>query len=214
MLGLQSLALTLYGKAMYLRWLYSHYDHVGRLISLMDSDLKGLRVLDVGSGQGNIASDSRLKGADITCVDSDVSAVKECKKRGLHSVQIDVREIPKRFSKEEFEIVWCLDILEHLEKSEALKLLEDLERICQKKLIVFIPLGYLPQDRDPQGSFDSELVKHRSTWEKKDFLERGYRCQVLKGFHWDIRMYCSSLEDIPYPIVRDAMWAVKEVEYA
>ncbi|OGY17686.1 MAG: hypothetical protein A2900_05995 [Candidatus Chisholmbacteria bacterium RIFCSPLOWO2_01_FULL_50_28] len=204
--------LSLYGLGMYLYWLLRHYDQVGVLISLMDKDWRSLRILDVGSGEGAIAADPRMKGADITCVDGSARAVSACRKKGLRALRMDVRTVPQKLRKERFDIIWCLDVLEHLPKGEAFNLLSELERMAGRQVVVFLPLGYLPQDREPSGAYDSELVRHRSIWEKQDFLERGYRCRVLWGYHFDIRLYCSSLADCPHPVVRHAMWAVKERE--
>lgn len=200
-----------YGQTMALRWRISRYDHVGRLISLLVPAWKELRILDVGSGPGKIASDSRLEGVKITCIDAHRDAVEACRALGLEAIFADVRDIPKRFAKASFDIAWCIDVLEHLEREEALRLLSSLSTIARRQIVVFLPLGFFPQDRDPGGFAEPELVKHRSFWEKEDLISLGYRCYPLRGFHWDIRMYCSSLADLPYPVVRDAVWAVKKM---
>ena len=201
--------LKLYGLLMYFRWRFSGYDHIGKLIELMPKGWREMKILDAGSGPGVVASDKRVSGVDITCVDASGNAVKACKKLGLKAFKMDVRDIARRFSPGDFDIVWCLDIIEHLKKKDALEFIDKLEKIGSWQVVVFIPLGYLPQDRDPSGSTDLKLVRHRSFWKKEEFIERGYHCQVMHGYHWDIRLYCSSLEDVSYPIVRDAMWAVK-----
>ncbi len=199
-----------YGFGMYLRWWLSGYDHVEELILRMDPGWRRMGILDVGSGPGVIAAEPRMKGVNIICVDASQTAVSECKRQGLKAVLLDVREIPKRFYEGDFDIVWCLDILEHLKKEESFKLLSALEKIAKRQVIVFIPLGYFPQDREPEKVANSKFVKHQSFWEKSDFTKRGYRCRVLRGYHWDIRIYCSSLADCPYPVVCNALWAVKE----
>lgn len=208
---LQELGLSLYGRAMYLRWRLSGYDQVARLISLMDEGWRGRRIVDLGSGPGRIASDPRFSGVSITCVDAQREAVEACRALGLSARLADVRDIPKLFAKERVDIAWCLDILEHLEKQEAVKLLMSLERIARLQIVVFLPLGYFPQDRDPAGFEDPDLLRHRSSWKEEDLVRLGYQCQRLAGFHWDIRMYCSSLAEVPYPVVRDAVWAVKKL---
>lgn len=205
---LKNFLFNLSGKAMYLRWRYSGYDHIDTLISLMTPEWRKMRILDIGSGPGKIAGDERFRGVDLTCIDQDKDKVEECKSRGLKAMMLDVRDIPDKFSGGRADIIWCLDILEHLGKPESLNLLDGLERIARRQVIVFIPLGYLPQDREP-GKSSSRFVRHRSFWDEEELSRRGYRTEILKGYHWDIRIYCSSLESIPYPVVRDAMWAVK-----
>lgn len=200
-----------YGLAMALRWGLSGYDQVAKLISLMVPGWQNLQILDVGSGPGRIASDPRFSGVSITCVDAQREAVEACRALGLSARLADVRDIPNLFAKERVDIAWCLDILEHLEKQEAVRLLMSLERIARLQIVVFLPLGYFPQDRDPAGFEDPDLLRHRSSWKEEDLVRLGYQCQRLAGFHWDIRMYCSSLAEVPYPVVRDAVWAVKKL---
>src|SRR3990170_998709 len=107
---------SVYGLGMYCYWRLRHYNQVDALISLMGMDWRVFRILDVGSGGGAIASAPRMRGVDITCVDKSVSAVSACRKKGLRAVRMDIRKIPQRLRKERFDIIWCLDVLEHLPK--------------------------------------------------------------------------------------------------
>lgn len=74
---------------------------------------------------------------------------------------------------ESFDIVTCLDTLEHLPKEEGEKWLDHFEKVANKLIIIFTPNGFLPQGPEQDPKFD-ELEKHHSGWEVEDFLKRGY----------------------------------------
>ncbi len=92
-------------------------------------------------------------------------------------VNADVKDLAKLFIPKSFDLVLLLDILEHLEKDDALKLIETAEKIAKVAVIAESPLGYVPQNIDIWGKGGHEYQTHRSAWEKSDFTNRGY--QVL-----------------------------------
>jgi len=83
-----------------------------------------------------------------------------------------------------FDVVSCLDTIEHLPKEEGEKWLDHFEEVADRLIIIFTPDGFLPQgpEQDPE-KFD-ELEKHRSGWCAEDFLKRGYCVyRTPKDFH-------------------------------
>jgi SAM-dependent methyltransferase len=87
-------------------------------------------------------------------------------------VQGDVRYLP--FADRSFDIVICLEVLEHLEKTDGEKLLKELERVAAKQLILSTPMG-----KYQQGVFDGNPhQEHKHIWNPADMKEKGYK---LKG---------------------------------
>ncbi len=85
---------------------------------------------------------------------------------------------------DKFDVVSCLDTIEHLTKGEGEKWLDQFEKMAERLIIIFTPDGYLPQgpEQDPD-KFDS-WEKHHSGWEAEDFLKRGYCVyRTPKDFH-------------------------------
>lgn len=73
------------------------------------------------------------------------------------------------------DTVALIDVIEHLEKPEALRLLRETEALVPR-IIVFTPLGFLPQD---DGPFNT----HRSGWMPEDFGD-GWTVTVYPHYHW------------------------------
>jgi hypothetical protein len=82
------------------------------------------------------------------------------------------------------EVILCLDIIEHLEKEEGLLLLDYVERIATKVVIVFTPVGWNPKKHLENAN---PWQAHKSSWCPSEFRERGYKVigenglRVLRG---------------------------------
>lgn len=96
-------------------------------------------------------------------------------------VNADVRELDRLFLPRSFDLVLLLDILEHLEKEDALKVLAMAEEIARVAVIVETPKGYIPQNIDIWGWGGDTYQTHRSGWEPEEFTARGYRV-LLRGY--------------------------------
>ena len=71
--------------------------------------------------------------------------------------------------------VFALDVIEHLEKDDGLELLREARRVARRQVMIFTPLGYMPQDYDEADKSDRWGMQggywqtHRSGWEPEDF---------------------------------------------
>lgn len=131
-----------------------------------------LKMLDLGCGKGT-AGDyfNKDKKHELTGVDIFEQYIKECKSKACYSKVInkDIRKID--FPKKSFDVVLLLQVVEHLKKAEALKLIKKAEKIARKVVVVSTPNGGCEQD-----VYDSNLYqKHLSIWSLKDFYKLGYR---------------------------------------
>ena len=90
------------------------------------------------------------------------------------AVNADIRELEKLFLPKSFDLVLLLDILEHMEKEESLRLLDAAEKIARIAVIVETPKGYVPQNLDIWGWGGHEYQTHRSAWEPEELESRGY----------------------------------------
>jgi hypothetical protein len=93
-------------------------------------------------------------------------------------VQGDVLKISETFLPNSFDLVLALDIIEHVEKDQALQLLKDLEEIAKVAVILETPRGFLPQDMDILGFGQDHLQTHRCGFEKEELEELGYQVFV------------------------------------
>lgn len=104
-------------------------------------------------------------------------------------VKHDVRKLDEIFIPKSFDLVIALDIVEHLHKEEALKMMSVCESIAKKAVIIETPEGFVPQNIDIQGHGADEWQTHRSGWQVEDFTERGYQVVVRDYKMQDIRRH-------------------------
>lgn len=139
--------------------------------------LKGCRtILDVGCGT---ASPARFVPAERTGLDAYKPALDFARKAGAyeHLIQGDVCDLVRYCAPKTFDSVTALDLIEHLSEADGIKLLNDMESIARKRVVVFTPNGFMPQGRKEAG----DLQEHVSGWETNDFKVRGYRVYGMHG---------------------------------
>jgi SAM-dependent methyltransferase len=90
------------------------------------------------------------------------------------TVNADAMRIDELFLPNSFDLVLLLDIIEHLEKPDALRLMEKAETVARKAVVVETPKGFLAQNIDILGLGGDHLQTHRSGWDAEEFLVLGY----------------------------------------
>lgn len=105
-------------------------------------------------------------------------------------IKHDVRKLLDVVPEKSFDLVIALDIVEHLEKEEALQMIRDLEKIARKAVVIETPEGFIPQNLDILGHGGHEWQTHRSAWTEDDFpgyltFTRPYQMQDVKR-HTDL----------------------------
>ncbi len=101
-----------------------------------------LRILDVGCGEGVYAIEAGLRGANVLALDARTQRMDQgaaCAARhGLDNVEFlqrDVREVT-RDACGEFDVVYCLGLLYHLDVPDLFRVLENLHSLCAGMLVV------------------------------------------------------------------------------
>jgi hypothetical protein len=98
----------------------------------------------------------------------------------------DIRDLGVFLSKS-IDMVCCLDVIEHLAHQYGEDLLEDIDRICKKKAIIWTPEGFVNtvehQMQEWKDMDYNTFQLHRSGWQKEDFEKRGYKVWVLEDYH-------------------------------
>lgn len=93
------------------------------------------------------------------------------------------------------DMALMIDVLEHLPRGRALGLLTRLERVARRGIVVFSPIGDVPQE----AIDDNEFQRHRSGWRPEDWLRLGYDVEVFEAFHGHLQPPA------------DAAWAIKKL---
>jgi len=137
-------------------------------------------VLDVGCGKFSV-----LRNFDnifSVGIDKFQPYIDKSRKQGIHDkyYNADVMDIGKMFGESSFDCVMLLDLIEHLKKKDALKLIKVSEKIAKKKVIIFTPNGWMDQDEYDGNPYQ----KHKSAWHPDELERLGYS---VKGFHgWKV----------------------------
>lgn len=190
------------------------------LIEQLIPGWQDMRILDIGSGPCRKLKDRRFSGVDITCLDIFKPYLSVCKQLGFKVVHGDALNLKFYFRPKSFDIVLLIDVLEHFKKSDCNKVLRQVEKIARYQIVIWTPVGWYPQDYDcvdePWKEDDNLYSKHKniyqqhiSAWYPKDLEKKGYRCEVLKNYHFDIRSVSHKLKNKSQPVSASQMWAVK-----
>jgi SAM-dependent methyltransferase len=134
-----------------------------------------MRVLDVGCSDGRGSEVlSRLSAAGV---DIYRPALQVARQQGHRSLvcQADVRALPYRSGS--FDAVVALDVIEHFEKEDALRLLNEMERVSRDGVIVLTPNGFVPQP----PTEDEPWQEHRSGFESDELRALGYEVVGVGG---------------------------------
>ena len=129
-------------------------------------------VLDIGCGDGELMK-LIVSRRSLYSVGVDIFEpyLRNCKKLGSHSdlIRADIRELP--IKPKSFDVVLCVEVLEHLDKAEGMQLLTAMEKIARTKVIITTPFGEHEQhavDGDPEQA-------HKVIWTFKELKECGYK---------------------------------------
>jgi hypothetical protein len=83
--------------------------------------------------------------------------------------------------------VFLIDVIEHLEKNEGKVLLKEVDRVARKQIVIFTPLGFMPQHieldkRDRWGLHGGDFQEHKSGWLPNEFSPE-WEIYVCEEYH-------------------------------
>lgn len=131
-------------------------------------------ILDVGCGDGALMAKVNLdKKYNVTGVDLYQPYLKKADKRNVYKKLLvsDLRNL--KFNNKSFDVVLASQVIEHLSKRDALKLIKKLENIARSKVIITTPNGYVKYDPF-EVKDDNKLQRHKSGWGINEMRGLGY----------------------------------------
>ncbi len=137
-------------------------------------------LLDVGCGAGSPIEQIAPRMTRVVGVDAFAPALAAARATGLYTDvrELDVMAIGGAFEPRAFDAVLAADLLEHLPKTDGHRLLDAMERIAARRVIIFTPNGFVEQDEEDGNPHQA----HRSGWTVAEFEARGYRVKGISGW--------------------------------
>lgn len=193
---------------MEVNWMAHH-----QLISSVASQLRQVKVvLDIGCG---IIPQNLVRPSVHICLEPFRQYIQVLQKKTTNASDIIYviinatwAEAIKIFPERSVDTVFLLDVIEHLEKEEAKLLLKATEKIAREQIVIFTPLGFLPQKhpdgKDAWGYDGGQWQEHKSGWQPEDF-DDSYNIYASEAVHIVDSM--GRAFDKPF----GAFWAIKNI---
>ena len=142
--------------------------------------LKGMdTLLDVGCGANSPVQYLSPK-PHVVGLDAFMPSIEKSKAKGIHHEYLNMNfsELEDDIEPNSFDCVLANDVIEHLEKEDGIKFIETLEKIAKKRVIIFTPNGFVPQ----QPFEGNPWQRHLSGWSVEEMRARGYQVYGVNGW--------------------------------
>lgn len=147
------------------------------VLGLLPEDLRDMFVLDVGCGLGEwgFLIRTRKNGFPFLIgVDIWHPHLKRLRRLNIYDALVHVKIPFLPFRDKSFDVSLACEILEHLQKSSGYQLLEELERVSRRLIIVSSRFGW-PQEE----IYGNPYEKHVSEWYPQELVQLGYSVKIV-----------------------------------
>ena len=186
---------------------HSRNNMVNLMAHLYPFKIEELSVLDLGCGDytSNISEQTpllpfkELTGVEVFEKDLTAAKTKDFLSKKLAWHNQDILSFLKE-NKKTYDVVFLFDVLEHFNKEDGMKVLKEIEKIANKRILMFMPIGEHTLEAN-DGRVEAEgnhWQKHLSQWELNEWRGLGYDVEHLPGFH--------------HSGILDAAWLIKDFE--
>jgi len=124
-------------------------------------------------------------------------------------VNYDWEQAVTQFPNDSIDTVFLIDVIEHLEKNDGERLLEQTEKLVNEQIAIFTPLGFIEQHaleggKDAWGLDGAGWQEHKSGWMPEDFDDT-WTIFACKEYH----THNNINEKLEQP--HGAFWAIKNM---
>ena len=162
-------------------------------------DLKDCRsVLDLGCGKDSPIQYCKSIEYSVG-IEAFKPSLETSKLRKIHSKYITDNILNVDFEENSFDAVIIIEVIEHLDKNDALNLVEKVYKWAKKKIIITTPNGFLPQlelDSNP-------LQKHICGFYVEELKKLGFKVNGMAGLKifYNIQKNQKKGESIRKPVI-------------
>lgn len=135
-------------------------------------------ILDLGCEHGELMEllsyekDWKITGVDIFKKNADIALQRQ---KFVKVFVGDIVAISKKLikGKKKYDVVFCSQVIEHLDRKKGEELLKIAGKLAKKRIIFGTPRGFMEQPAIFLG--DNPHQVHKSGWSVEDFKVRGYK---------------------------------------
>lgn len=117
---------------------------------LFIENLKGKKILDLGSGAGRDAIFFKERGLNPICVDISPKMIELCRKKGLNAEVMDMEDL--KFEEGSFDGIWAYTSLLQIPKSRMVLVLDKIKSLLKREGIFYLGM----KEGDFEGLIKSE----------------------------------------------------------
>ncbi len=143
-------------------------------------ELKGKKILDIGSGTGRDALFLKKQGLEPTCIDISSAMVEICKQKGLEAYRKDIEDLD--FEEVSFDGVWAYTSLLHIPKKRIYNSLARIREILKEDGLLFLGMVEGEGEKIHQSPNKSEKRRFFALYSDSEVRE------ILKDY-FDILKY-------------------------
>lgn len=150
------------------------------IVRFLKQELKDCKtVLDLGCGQTSMIQ--YIPNIEHSVgVEAFLPYIVESEKFTIHNEYVNMDITKYETPRDSFDSVICIDVLEHLSKHDAVKLIQDMKSWCKKKVIVVTPNGFIEQDDSYNDN--NEFQKHLCGFTSSELNLLGFDVIGLGGW--------------------------------
>lgn len=132
----------------YKKVIYADYLSLINKIIEMIQPIKGIRLLDVGCGDGRLCHELSGKGAELMGVDYSAQAIAFAR-AFCPKCRFDICDLTNLSYQEDFDIITMLEVLEHIHPSKISLVVENIRQALKTngRFILSVPTTKLSQDK-------------------------------------------------------------------
>lgn len=134
-------------------------------------------VLDLGCGEGSLMQFlSKGESWQITGVDIYKKAIQTASKRNAYFKLVKgdlLKTIKNKRLISKYDVVFFSQVIEHVTRKQGEQILEEIEKLAKKRIIVGTPRGFMEQPHEFLDGNPHQI--HKSGWSIEDFSSRGYK---------------------------------------
>lgn len=122
------------------------------------------------------------EGTPITGVDIVPEYIAEFRKKfpWAETHTMDALRFLREAADDSYDVISCIDGIEHLTKKAGQRLLKEAKRVCRKKVLIFTPEGFTKNEPKHTWGIDGgdEHQIHLSGWEVQELLDEGFEVLI------------------------------------